>query len=349
MKYIKQVLLLIIFLLILTGCIFYIFYHQIQNYADTPINVNKTIIFNLPQGTSRKELELLLIEKKIINNTDKFQWLLRLEPQLAQFKVGTYRLNFGISLRTMLKMFFVCKEAQFSLLFIEGSRFQDWRKTLNQTPYLKQTIKNQSINKLIKQLKLDNYSSLEGLFYPDTYYYTAELSDIDILKRANKKMLMIIEYEWQRRSSNLPYKTSYEMLIMASIIEKETGIDIERTKIASVFINRLKKKMRLQTDPTVIYGLGDKYNGELNRNDLNKSNSYNTYLIVGLPPTPISMPSISSIKAAAHPNETNYFYFVASGNGGHTFTTNFNDHNQAVKYYRQVKNKKINEKPLYSY
>ncbi|MGP1945948.1 MAG: endolytic transglycosylase MltG, partial [Arsenophonus sp. ER-EMS1-MAG3] len=105
---------------------------------------------------------------------------------------------------------------QFSLLFIEGSRFQDCRKTLNKTPYLKQTIKNQSINKLIKQLKLDNYSSLEGLFYPDTYYYTAELSDIDILKRANKKMLMIIEYEWQRRSSNLPYKTSYEMLIMAS-------------------------------------------------------------------------------------------------------------------------------------
>ncbi|MGP1946416.1 MAG: endolytic transglycosylase MltG, partial [Arsenophonus sp. ER-LPS3-MAG3] len=299
-----------------------------------------TIIFNLPQGTSRKELELLLIEKKIINNTDKFQWLLRLEPQLAQFKVGTYRLNFGISLRTMLKMFFVCKEAQFSLLFIEGSRFQDWRKTLNQTPYLKQTIKNQSINKLIKQLKLDNYQSLEGLFYPDTYYYTSELSDIDILKRAHKKMLMTIEYEWQRRSSNLPYKTSYEMLIMASIIEKETGIDIERTKIASVFINRLKKKMKLQTDPTVIYGLGDKYNGELNRNDLNKSSSYNTYLIVGLPPTPISMPSISSIKAAAHPNETNYFYFVASGNGGHTFTTNFNDHNQAVKYYRQIKNKK---------
>ncbi|MFP3036855.1 MAG: endolytic transglycosylase MltG, partial [Arsenophonus sp.] len=314
--------------------------YQIQNYADTPININKTIIFNLPQGTSRKELELLLIEKKIINNTDKFQWLLRLEPQLAQFKVGTYRLNFGISLRTMLKMFFVCKEAQFSLLFIEGSRFQDWRKTLNQTPYLKQTIKNQSINKLIKQLKLDNYQSLEGLFYPDTYYYTSELSDIDILKRAHKKMLMTIEYEWQRRSSNLPYKTSYEMLIMASIIEKETGIDIERTKIASVFINRLKKKMKLQTDPTVIYGLGDKYNGELNRNDLNKSSSYNTYLIVGLPPTPISMPSISSIKAAAHPNETNYFYFVASGNGGHTFTTNFNDHNQAVKYYRQIKNKK---------
>jgi len=339
MKYARRILWLIIFLLILSGCILYTFYRQIQNYADTAINIHETTIFTLPAGTGRAGLESLLAEQKIINSANNFQWLLRLEPQLAQFKAGTYRLNPGMSLRAMLAMFYAGKEAQFSLLFIEGSRFEDWKKALHQAPYLKQTIENQSADKLAQQLGLPPGQSLEGWFYPDTYYYTAEMNDIDILKRAHHRMLTAVEYEWQGRASNLPYKTPYQMLIMASIIEKETGIDIERTKVASVFINRLKKKMRLQTDPTVIYGLGDKYRGVLYRSDLDKPSPYNTYLIVGLPPSPIAMPGRASIKAAAHPDKTDYFYFVATGNGGHTFTTNINDHNQAVKHYRQTKDK----------
>ncbi|MGP1923770.1 MAG: endolytic transglycosylase MltG [Arsenophonus sp. NEOnobi-MAG3] len=334
MKYARRILWLIIFLLMLSGFILYIFYCQIQNYADTAINIHERTIFTLPAGTGRAELESLLTEQKIIKSRDKFKSLLRLEPQLAQFKVGTYRLNPGMSLRAMLQIFFAGKEAQFSLLFIEGSRFTDWKKVLHQAPYLKQTA-----DKLAQQLGLPSDQSLEGWFYPDTYYYTAELSDIDILKRAHQRMITALEYEWQGRASNLPYKTPYEMLIMASIIEKETGIDIERAKVASVFINRLKKKMRLQTDPTVIYGLGDKYRGVLYRSDIDKLSPYNTYLIVGLPPSPIAMPGRASIKAAAHPDETDYFYFVATGNGGHIFTTNFNDHNQAVKDYRQIKDK----------
>ncbi|HGJ5874305.1 MAG TPA: endolytic transglycosylase MltG [Arsenophonus apicola] len=339
MKYARRILWSIIFLLILSGCILYTFYRQIQNYADTAINIDETTIFTLPAGTGRAGLELLLTEQKIINPTDIFQWLLKLEPPLAQSKAGTYRLNPGMSLRSMLKMFSAGKEAQFSLLFIEGSRFEDWKKLLQQAPYLKQTIGNQSTDKLAQDLGLASGQLLEGRFYPDTYYYTAGMSDIDILKRAHQRMLMALEYEWQGRAANLPYKTPYEMLIMASIIEKETGIDTERAKVASVFINRLKKKMRLQTDPTVIYGLGDKYRGVLYRSDLNKSSPYNTYLIAGLPPSPIAMPGRASIKAAAHPDETGYFYFVATGNGGHTFTTNINDHNQAVKHYRQTKDK----------
>ncbi|MGP1939521.1 MAG: endolytic transglycosylase MltG [Arsenophonus sp. ET-DL9-MAG3] len=339
MKYIRQILLLISFLLILCGCILCVFYLQIQSYANVLINIHETTIFNLPAGTDRARLEILLTEQKIINHDNKFKWLLRLEPQLTQFKVGTYRLNFGMSLRTMLEMFFTGKEAQFSLLFVEGSRFKDWKKILNQASYLKQTIENQPIDKLIQQLGLHHDQLLEGWFYPDTYYYTAELSDIDILKRAHQKMMIALEYEWKRRAPSLPYKNSYEMLIIASIIEKETSIDMEKPKVASVFINRLKKNMRLQTDATVIYGLGDKYRGELNYSDLYKPTPYNTYLIFGLPPSPISMPGMVSIKAAAHPNETNYFYFVANGNGGHTFTTNFNDHSHAVKYYRRIKYK----------
>ncbi|MFP3014433.1 MAG: endolytic transglycosylase MltG [Arsenophonus sp.] len=328
---------LIIFLLIFNIYIFYIFYRQIQNYGDTAINIHETTIFTIPSGIGSAELELLLINKKIINSSGKFKWLLRLKPQLLQFKAGTYRLDIGMSLLKMLETFFASKETQFSLLFIEGSSFEDWKKILRQAPYLKQTIKNQSSCKLKKQVYLQTYKSLEGLFYPDTYYYTAKVTDIDILKRAHKKMLMVIEYEWQKRAENLPYKTSYEMLIMASIIEKETGSDIEKPKIASVFINRLNKKMRLQADPTVIYGLGNKYRGILYRNDLYNKSSYNTYLIVGLPPSPISMPGRASIKAAAHPDKTNYFYFVSMGNGKHIFTTNFNDHNLAIKHYRKAK------------
>ncbi|MGP1956377.1 MAG: endolytic transglycosylase MltG [Arsenophonus sp. NC-PE1-MAG3] len=334
MKHARRILWLIIFLLMLIACILYIFYRQIQNYADTTINIHETTIFTLPAGIGRAGLESLLTEQKIIKSPDKFQWLLRLEPSLAQFKVGTYRLNPGITLRAMLKIFFSGKEAQFSLLFIEGSRFEDWEKVLHKAPYLRQTT-----NKLAQHMGLPSGQSLEGWFYPDTYYYTAEISDIDILKRAHQRMMTALKYEWQGRASDLPYKTPYEMLIMASIIEKETGIDIERAKVASVFINRLKKKMRLQTDPTVIYGLGNKYRGILYRNDIDKLSPYNTYLIFGLPPSPIAMPSRASIKAAAHPDKTNYFYFVATGNGGHTFTTNFNDHNQAVKDYRQTKDK----------
>ncbi|MGP1954029.1 MAG: endolytic transglycosylase MltG, partial [Arsenophonus sp. NC-QC1-MAG3] len=227
MKYARRILWLIIFLLILSACIIYIFYCQIQNYADTTINIHETTIFTLPAGTGRAELESLLTEQEIIKSPNKFQWLLRLEPSLAQFKIGTYRLNPGITLRAMLKMFFTGKEAQFSLLFIEGSRFEDWKKVLYKAPYLRQTT-----DKLAQQIGLPCGQSLEGWFYPDTYYYTAKVRDIDILKRAHQRMITTLKYEWEERASNLPYKTPYEMLIMASIIEKETAIDIERPKVA---------------------------------------------------------------------------------------------------------------------
>ncbi|SUC18602.1 aminodeoxychorismate lyase [Proteus mirabilis] len=177
---------------------------------------------------------------------------------------------------------------------------------------------------------------LEGWFAPDTYHYTAGTTDIAILKRAYQQMEKTLEEEWLKRDSDLPYKSAYEMLIMASIIEKETGIDAERTKVASVFVNRLKRNMRLQTDPTVIYGLGDKYRGTIYRSDLNGYTPYNTYQIDGLPPTPIAMPSVASIKAAAHPADTRYLYFVADGTGGHKFSTTLAEHNKAVAQYRRL-------------
>ena len=202
---------------------------------------------------------------------------------------------------------------------------------------------NKDESQIAKILGIPEGRPIEGWLYPDTYHYTAGNSDEMILKRAYNRMSKEVDEIWQDREKNLPYKTPEDLVTMASIIEKETGVGEERGKVASVFINRLRIGMRLQTDPTVIYGLGKNYNGNLTRRDLQQPTAYNTYVISGLPPTPIAMPSRASLEAAAHPDKTSYLYFVADGKGGHVFTTNLQSHNQAVRNYLQVLREK-NEK-----
>ena len=177
--------------------------------------------------------------------------------------------------------------------------------------------------------------SLEGWIFPDTYYFSASDNPEKVLTQAIKKMQTLLQQQWQLRDADLPYETPYELLIMASLIEKETGADSEREQIASVFINRLRKNMRLQTDPTVIYGMGEQYDGNIRRADLRRPTPYNTYVIKGLPPTPIAMPSRRSLEAAAKPASTNYVYFVAKGNGEHQFSVSLAEHNSAVDKYQR--------------
>jgi len=178
----------------------------------------------------------------------------------------------------------------------------------------------------------------EGLFFPDTYYFIRDSSDIEILQRAYQTMQNHLQSSWSSRAESLPLATPYEALILASLIEKETGLESDRTTISGVFINRLRKGMRLQTDPTIIYGLGEQFDGNLRKKDLLADQEYNTYTRAGLPPTPIALPSLASIRAALNPAETDALYFVAKGNGESQFSSNLADHNKAVnKYQKQQK------------
>lgn len=327
--------LLVVCMLILLATLFW-GYYQVQKFARTPLAISQETLFKLPAGTGRVALEGLLVRDKLMTHSYYFPWLLQIEPELANFKAGTYRITPGMTVRQFLELLKSGKEAQFTVRFIEGTRLQDWMQVLAASPSLKQNVANKSEAEIAKMLGLPEGRSLEGWLYPDTYHYTADNSDEMLLKRAYSRMNKEVDEIWQGREKNLPYKTPEELVTMASIIEKETGVGEERGKVASVFINRLRIGMRLQTDPTVIYGLGNAYNGNLTRRDLLQPTAYNTYVISGLPPTPIAMPSRASLEAAAHPDKTSYLYFVADGKGGHVFTTNLQSHNQAVRDYLQV-------------
>lgn len=310
-------------------------YQKVQRFANQPLAIKQETLFKLPTGTGRVALENLLQRDHLIKNISLFPWLLRIEPELAQFKAGTYRFTPGMTVREMLQLLASGKEAQFTVRFIEGKRLRDWMDELQQAKYVKHVLEGKSDAEIAALLGLKESEHPEGWLYPDTYSYTAGTTDLTLLKRAHAKMEKTVDEIWQGRDKSLPYKTPGELVTMASIIEKETAVNEERTKVASVFINRLRMGMRLQTDPTVIYGMGNNYNGNISRKDLDTPTPYNTYVISGLPPTPIAMPGLASLTAAAHPAKTAYLYFVADGKGGHTFTTNLASHNQAVRVYRQ--------------
>ncbi|GAA0500027.1 cell division protein YceG [Tatumella terrea] len=310
--------------------------------AESPLLISQQTIYTLPAGSGRVALEQQLEAQKIIPDSFWFGWLLKAEPDLARFKAGTYRLTPGMTVRQLLQLLASGKEAQFPVRFIEGQHLTEWLKTLRDAPYLRHELKDDQLSTVAAALKLSPEDT-EGWFYPDTYLYTAHMSDLSLLEKAHQRMVKEVSNVWDTRAPGLPYKDQNQLLTMASLIEKETAVSEERGIIASVFVNRLRQGMKLQTDPTVIYGLGDRYSGVLSRKDLETPTAYNTYVIAGLPPGPIAIPSIASLQAAAHPLMTSYLYFVANGRGGHTFTTNLASHNRAVQVWRTLEDKRAAE------
>ncbi|MFW1954182.1 endolytic transglycosylase MltG [Acinetobacter guillouiae] len=251
-------------------------------------------------------------------------------------KAGVYEVTKGMNVRQVLEMVSNIENAQMSrLLVIEGTTTKQLIQSLKKDPLVEKSVIQLPSGEMLKALNIP-YDHPEGLFAPDTYFFDKGATDKQILTDLYQRQMKILDEAWEKRAPDLPYKNKYEALIMASIIEKETSVDSELRQVSGVFYRRLKLGMRLQTDPTVIYGMGDKYTGKISKQDLRTPTAYNTYTINGLPPTPIALPSKKAIEATMHPDNSENIYFVATGNGGHKFTANLNDHNRAVQEYIQV-------------
>jgi len=313
---------------------------QVEQYVTQPLQIEQDQIFTLKSGTSFNRVLAQLTEQGWIKSNDVSRLVRRLHPELTQLKAGTYLLQPGLNLTQALELLKSGKEHQFAITFVEGSTFKEWREALVGASHLEHELTGLSEADIAVKLGLE-HEKLEGLLLAETYHYTFGTSDLDILKRASSKLQQVLNIQWEKRQDKLPLKTPYEALILASIIEKETAVEEERERVASVFVNRLNKRMRLQTDPTVIYGMGDKYDGNIRKKDLRTPTPYNTYTIFGLPPTPIAMPGEASIEAALNPESSKYLYFVASGTGGHVFSKSLAEHNRAVRaYLKQLRSKK---------
>ncbi|MCF4174660.1 endolytic transglycosylase MltG [Vibrio mediterranei] len=313
---------------------------SVNEFIAQPLNIEQPHLVTVERGNNLNTVISTFVDDQWIKPTQFASLVRRFHPNLTQIKVGTFEVLPGMTFEQALNAIIDGKEYQLAITFIEGSTFKEWREQFKQAEYLEHKTDTLTEAEIAQQLGIER-EKLEGLFLAETYHYSVGDSDLDILKRAHRKLSVILEQSWDARQEKLPLKNSYEALILASIIEKETSVPSERERVASVFVNRLNKRMRLQTDPTVIYGMGDRYDGNIRKKDLREATPYNTYVINGLPPTPIAMPGKASILAAVNPEDSNYLYFVASGTGGHVFSKNLRDHNRAVQQYlRQLRSKK---------
>jgi len=317
----------------------------VVHWSNSPLSAFAAQDIVIKPGDNTRGVIKQLQKNAIIEQTWPFKLMFALSPRLGELKVGHYHVPAKATPTQLFTVLTSGVEKQFAITFIEGSTFEEWLNILSQHPrinYSEQRINNYvaSFSASVVDEQIYRYARVEGQFFPDTYHFNANTKAVDLLQRANKTLTTKLDILWQNRQVDVPLKNKHEALVMASIIEKETGIASERETIASAFTNRLNRKMRLQTDPTVIYGAADDYNGDITYKHLRHKNVYNTYHIKGLPPTPIAMPSEGAIAAALHPADTPYIYFVASGDGGHVFSTNLKDHNRALqRYLQRIKHK----------
>ena len=265
-------------------------------------------------------------------------WALRLlarwHGQDRAIKAGSYEIETGVTVPQLLAMLTEGDVTQSAFVIVEGTTFADLRRALRANAALRNTVLDLPDSELMVKLGAPGVSP-EGAFHPDTYYFAAGNADLHVLKRARRAHETRLAAAWARRAPDLPLDSPQAALILASIVEKETGRAADRPAIASVFINRLRHGMRLQTDPTVIYGMGERFDGNLRKRDLEADTPWNTYTRDGLPPTPIAMPSQASLDAVVQPPTTNYLYFVARGDGTSQFSTNLADHNRAVAKFQK--------------
>lgn len=309
------------------------------NFTQTPLTIpDAPHVFVVKPGSTIRNVSRQLVEEHVLSEPWSFLLMARLSGRASDLKAGNYLFDSGVTPYRLFGMLTNGDVTQIGITFIEGWTFRQMREELNRhegIQHLGMALSDADILQRIGAAEMHP----EGLFFPDTYYFSGGMSDLDILKRAYQAMQQKLNQAWQSRSAGLPYANPYEALIMASIVEKETGKAGERAQIARVFLSRLKIGMRLQTDPAVIYGLGESFDGNLRKQDLLKDTPYNTYTRTGLPPTPIANPGMGAIEAALNPaTGTGYLYFVGKGDGGHVFSKTLAEHNRAVAKYQLGKN-----------
>lgn len=300
------------------------------------LDIRDRSFINLNRGATIKTLAKDLNQQGYLKRPLYLIIWARLQGVTTKLKAGEYSIHPGDTLTDLLDKMVSGKVEQYKLTLVEGWSFKEMLKEIYIHPQIVRTLPDGSATMIMKKIGHENVHP-EGRFYPDTYFIHKKTSDIDVLKRAFNRMQKMLDTKWQERDVNLPFKTPYEALILASIVEKESAVAEERAKIAGVFINRLRKNMRLQTDPTVIYGMGETYKGDIRFKDLRTDTPYNTYTRRGLPPTPIAMPGLAAIDAVMHPETTDALYFVAYGDGSgkHYFSSNLQEHENAVNQYQK--------------
>ncbi len=317
---------------------------QYQAFRSSLLNVPEAgRIYDVSPGTSLNRLAHELQREAIISHPRFFILLGRELDVARRLQAGQYRLDPAMTPQSLLETLASGAVIQQSLTLIEGQTFREILELVNASPELDHTLQDLDASEVMTALGYADEHP-EGRFLPDTYHYPLGTTDREFLQRAYRAMADLLAREWENREADLPLESPYEALILASIVEKETGLAAERPLIAGVFVSRLERGMRLQTDPTVIYGMGERFDGNIRSRDLRADTPYNTYTRKGLPPTPIAMPGADAIHAVLHPDKKGYLYFVARGNGAHYFSRTLEEHNRAVQKFQLGKaNIKLSE------
>ena len=310
-----------------------VFVGMMGYFANKPLMLQTSPAdFTITAGSTLRSASRQIEEAGVAMPAWQFTLLGRALGKAAEIKAGSYQVVEGVTPLKLLEKLTRGDVTQAEIVLLEGWTFRQMRAALDAHAHVRHDTAGLTERQIMEKLGVEG--AAEGRFFPDTYLFAKGSSDLEILKRSYRQMEKLLLTEWGQRLANLPYASPYEALIMASIVEKETGQSQDRAQIASVFINRLKKGMLLQTDPTVIYGLGERFDGNLRKRDLQADGPYNTYTRTGLPPTPIAMPGLASIQATLHPVRTDAYYFVARGDGSSQFSRTLAEHNRAVAKYQ---------------
>lgn len=329
----KKFFLFLVILLIAFSAVTAYFWQGFQSFVKQPLGLQQELV--IKKGDSAYGLGKDWQDQGIIDNYYYYRILMRMQPELRNIKAGNYKVSPEMTVKDILNKLVAGDVITYQVTLVEGANIYEVLTALSSNTHLVQTIKpNGDYERLWKDMAFTGKEYPEGLFFADTYQFTKGDSDRDILQRAHQRLETVLSEEWSQRADDLPYESSYDALIMASIIEKETAVPAERPEIAGVFVRRLKRGMLLQTDPTIIYGLLPHFDGNIRRKDIRAPHPWNTYVHKGLPPTPIAIVGRDAIHAAVNPAPGDTLYFVAKGDGSHHFSKTLSEHNRAVRKYQ---------------